>query len=65
MIRVKLTDIKISKPAISALQEIGIEYLDELRDFSESDLLKLHGFGKKGLSILSEILKENGLSLKR
>ena len=62
--RVPITSIKVSQPAIRALQSIGIKYLDELNGYSEMDLLGLHGFGKKGLVILKEVLSEHNLSLK-
>jgi len=62
--KTKITEIKVSQPAISALQSIGIEYLDQLCDFKEDELLALHGFGKKGLEMLKLILAEYGLALK-
>ncbi len=62
--RVPIKSIKVSQPAIRALQTIGIEYLDELSGYTEKDLLGLHGFGKKGLVILKNVLSEHNLSLK-
>ena len=62
--RIPITSIKVSGPAISALQTFGIEYLDELSAYSEKELLSLHGFGKKGLLVLKTVLKEHDLSLK-
>lgn len=60
----KITEIKVSQPAIRALQSIGIEYLEQLCDFKEDELLALHGFGKKGMEMLKIILAQNGLALK-
>ncbi len=63
-IKTKITEIKVSQPAIRALQSIGIEYLEQLCDYNEDELLALHGFGKKGLEMIKLILIEHGLSLK-
>lgn len=62
--KIKITEIKVSQPAIRALQSIGIEYLEQLCDFKAEELLALHGFGKKGLEMLELILAEHGLALK-
>ena len=62
--KTKITEIKISQPAIRALQAIGIEYLDQLCDYTEDELLALHGFGKKGVDILKLIMTEHGLAFK-
>lgn len=62
--KTELASIKISKPAIRALQAIGIETLEQLTEHTEAELLALHGFGHKGLEILKNILAERGLSLK-
>ena len=62
--KTELAHIKISKPAIRALQAIGIETLEQLTQYTEAELLALHGFGRKGLEILKRLLAEHGLSLK-
>ena len=59
-----LENIKLGKPANRALKNAGIETLDQLTGFRETDLLSLHGFGPKALGILKTVLKENGLILK-
>ena len=56
--------LKVGQPAIRALESIGITYLEDLINYSEKDLLELHGFGKKGLDILKANLSEMGLALK-
>lgn len=61
--KIKITEIKVSQPAIRALQSMGIEYLDQLCDFKEDELLALHGFGKKGLEMIKIIMAEHGLAL--
>ncbi|MEX3714420.1 DNA-binding protein [Cytobacillus horneckiae] len=52
----------ISKPANSALALAGYIKLEQFEKVTESDLLKLHGVGPKGIRILREALKENGIS---
>jgi uncharacterized protein YndB with AHSA1/START domain len=59
-----LENIKIGKPANRALKNAGIETVDQLIDYSEKDLLSLHGFGPKALGILNTFLRENDLILK-
>lgn len=56
--------IKISEPAHRALKGIGIETLEQLAQYTEKDLLALHGFGPKALGILKENLEEIGLRFK-
>ena len=53
---------KISKPATSALTNAGYYRLEQFSTVTESDILKLHGVGPKGVRILNEALKEKGLS---
>ena len=60
----ELEQIRISRPAIRALQAAGIETLEQLTRYSAAELLALHGFGPKGLKMLERILVERGLSLK-
>ena len=60
----ELTTIKIGRPAQSALQQAGITTLDQLTEYSEKELLALHGFGPKALGILKQVLADNNLSLK-
>lgn len=53
---------KISKPAIRALESVGITSLEQVADHTEKELLALHGFGPKGIRILKPVLAERGLS---
>lgn len=55
---------KIGKPATRALNSIGIYTLDQLSNYSEKEILELHGMGPKALNILKENLKKIGLSFK-
>jgi DNA-directed RNA polymerase alpha subunit len=59
-----LEHIKLGKPANRALKNAGIETVDQLTEYSEKDLLTLHGFGPKALEILKTVLQENDLLLK-
>lgn len=56
----KITDIKISAPAHRALQQAGITAIEQLSQYTEEQLLKLHGFGPKAICIL----KERGVTFK-
>ena len=53
---------KISKPATRALTNAGYYRLEQFSNVTESDILKLHGVGPKGVRILKDALKEIGLS---
>lgn len=55
---------KIGAPATRALASIGITRLEQVADRSESDLLALHGFGRRALSILNEALATRGQSMR-
>lgn len=57
----KLTDIKISAPAHRALTNENITTIKQLSTYSEKQLLQLHGFGPKAISIL----KEKGVQFKQ
>ncbi|MFN7160746.1 MAG: DNA-binding protein [Candidatus Gracilibacteria bacterium] len=56
---------KVSKPANRVLLEIGITTLEQLSEYSEKDLLALHGMGPKGIQILKEAMKEKNISFKK
>lgn len=56
---------KIGAPALRALDSICVTNLSQLTNYTEKELLVLHGFGPKALRILQEKLKELGLSLKK
>ena len=60
----RLDTIKLPQPALRALHNNGIESLEQLTQYSENDLQKLHGFGPKALRILQDNMKEHGLQLK-
>lgn len=56
--------IGLSTPAKRALENAGILSVEILLNYSEKELLELHGFGKKGVKILTKNLTEKGLQLK-
>ncbi len=56
----KITEIKLSAPAHSALAEADITTTEQLSQYTEKELLKLHGFGPKAIAIL----KEKGVAFK-
>lgn len=56
---------KIGQPATRALAGIGIQKLEQLTRFSESQILQLHGLGPKALGILRQALADRGLSFSK
>jgi hypothetical protein len=55
---------KIGAPATRALENADVRSMGELENWSERDLLALHGMGPKAVRILREHLAAEGLSLK-
>lgn len=53
---------KIGQPAVRALAGIGVQRLEQLTGFRESELRQLHGMGPKALGILRQALAERGLA---
>lgn len=47
---------KIGAPATRALASIGVTCLEQLRGYSDADLLDLHGFGPRALDLVREAL---------
>jgi len=52
---------KISGPADSALAIAGYQELEQISGVAEADLLRLHGFGPRGIQVLRAALNEQGL----
>lgn len=48
-------------PARRALENKGITSTEQLAQYSENEILSLHGMGKSSIPILKEALKEKGL----
>jgi predicted RecB family nuclease len=52
----------LAAPARRALENEGITSLEKLSGYTQKELLKLHGLGKSSLPVLSEALRESGLT---
>lgn len=55
----------ISAPARRALESLNILSLRQLSDYSEKEILALHGMGPKAVRILDEILRSKKLSFRK
>jgi DNA-directed RNA polymerase alpha subunit len=55
---------KLSNPARNALQANGITTLTELSQYTEREILKLHGMGPRSIPTLKQALMDAGLSFK-
>jgi predicted Fe-Mo cluster-binding NifX family protein len=53
---------KIGRPALNALRDAGYTQLEQLSGVDERELLALHGFGPKAITILQAALSEHGLA---
>lgn len=56
---------KISQPAIRALNGANIYYLNQISSFTKSELLSLHGMGKKGIEILEKEMDIYGIKFRQ
>jgi hypothetical protein len=52
----------LSAPARSALEQAGISTLTKLSQYSEREILKLHGMGPKSIPILRQALQDAGMT---
>ena len=52
----------LSQPALRALIGAGYISLEQFTTITPADLLKLHGFGPKGVRVLREALAARGLA---
>jgi hypothetical protein len=52
----------LSAPARSALEHAGISTLTKLSQYSEREILKLHGMGPKSIPILRQALQDAGMT---
>ena len=55
----------LGTPAKRALENAGITTLDKLSQFTEAQLLKLHGFGPSSLPKLIAELNKSGLRFRK
>lgn len=51
----------LAQPAIRALHGAGITHLEQLENWTETELRKLHGMGPRALETLRVALNERGL----
>lgn len=56
---------RISAPARRALDNAGISTLKQLAEWTEKDLLKLHGMGPGTMPKLRKALEEEGLAFQK
>ncbi|ETT86768.1 DNA-directed RNA polymerase subunit alpha C-terminal domain-containing protein [Viridibacillus sp. FSL R5-0477] len=54
----------VSKPAVRALNSVGITTLEQLTTVDEKTLNVLHGMGPKSIEVLKGALQEKGLQFK-
>ncbi|CAM4215561.1 RNA polymerase alpha subunit C-terminal domain-containing protein [Paenibacillus xylanexedens] len=55
----------LSSPARRALENEGITTLLQLAEYTEKEILKLHGIGPSAMPKLRKALEEEGLSFKK
>ncbi|MCF8240560.1 MAG: RNA polymerase alpha subunit C-terminal domain-containing protein [Melioribacteraceae bacterium] len=54
----------LSAPARRALENIGITTVNELSNYTEKEILNLHGMGPSSIPKLKNVMEQNGLSFK-
>jgi predicted flap endonuclease-1-like 5' DNA nuclease len=55
----------VGGPALRALSSAGIRSMDDVAQWTEADLAKLHGMGPKALAALRAALETSGRSFRR
>jgi len=55
---------ELSAPARRALQGAGISSTGDLAQFTESEILALHGFGPSGLAMVKAAMKKDGIAFR-
>jgi len=59
----RVDELELSVRSANCLQNAGIEYIHQLVEKTEAEMLKTKNFGRKSLNEIKEILAELGLSL--
>ncbi len=59
----RVDELELSVRAANCLQNAGIEYIYQLVEKTEAEMLKTKNFGRKSLNEIKEIMAELGLSL--
>src|SRR5271169_4674708 len=63
--KIKISDLDfISVRFCNCMSGIGIDYLEQLQEFSEKDLLSMRQVGRKTIRDVKDCLKRHGMSLK-
>jgi hypothetical protein len=52
----------LSNPARNALLHNGIDTIQKLSEFTEKEILKIHGIGKASMPTFRKLLEERGLT---
>ncbi|QMV44834.1 helix-hairpin-helix domain-containing protein [Cohnella cholangitidis] len=55
---------RLAKPALRALNNVGIVRLEQLTEISEAELKKLHGMGPKAIEQLRVALEARALAFR-
>jgi predicted flap endonuclease-1-like 5' DNA nuclease len=55
---------RIGRPATWALAEIGVRNIEQLADYTEQEILALHGVGPKAIRILRPVMEEMGVTFR-
>jgi DNA-directed RNA polymerase alpha subunit len=61
--RIKVSKCEFTVRTINCLENEGIEYLDQLQDLSEGDMLRTPNFGRKSLNELKEEMAKYSMYL--
>ena len=59
----RVDELELSVRSANCLQNAGIEYIYQLVEKTEAEMLKTKNFGRKSLNEIKEILSEMNLSL--
>lgn len=55
---------KLAAPALRALKSAGIEKLNDMCQFSEKEIIALHGIGKNAFDTLQRAMAESGIKFR-
>ncbi|MNP65181.1 hypothetical protein D3C76_1607520 [compost metagenome] len=58
-------EVKLAKPALRALNKLGITTLEQVSNFSENEIKNLHGIGPNALEQLRNALELKGLTFSK
>ena len=56
--------VSIGKPAMRALNNAGIDHLEQLTDYTESEIIRLHGMGPRAVDRLRASLARQGMAFR-